>query len=64
MAKLPVLLGVHQLIEVFVWWGVEGHAPHALGRVALWMYLLIAFVVLPVFVPFAVLVIEPTGRRR
>ena len=38
--------------------------PHSLGRVALGTYLLIAFVVLPVFVPFAVLVLEPTGRRR
>ena len=64
LATLPVLLGVHQLVEAFVWWGVEGQVPHALGRLALWVYLLIAFVVLPVFVPFAVLVLEPTGRRR
>ena len=55
LATLPVLLGVHQLVEAFVWWGVDGHVPRAVGRVALWTYLLIAFVVLPVFVPFAVL---------
>jgi hypothetical protein len=64
LATLPLLLGVHQLIEAFVWWGVEGNVPHAVGRVAIWAYLLIAFVVLPIFVPFAVLALEPTPERR
>ena len=64
LAGLPLLLGAHQLVEAFVWWGVEGHVAHAVGRVALWAYLLIAFVVLPVFVPFAVRALEPTGARR
>jgi hypothetical protein len=64
LATLPVLLGVHQLVEAFVWWGVEGHVPQVVGRGALWIYLLIAFVVLPIFVPFAVLTLEPTTRRR
>ena len=64
LATLPLLLGVHQLVEAFVWWGVDGRVPQAAGRVALWIYLLIAFVVLPIFVPFAVLALEPTARRR
>jgi hypothetical protein len=64
LATLPLLLGAHQLVEAFVWWGVEGSVPHDVGRVALWIYLLIAFVVLPVFVPFAVIALEPTARRR
>ena len=64
LATLPLLLGVHQLIEVFVWWDLQGHASDEIGRVALWMYLLIAFVVLPVYVPLAVLLIEPTRQRR
>jgi Family of unknown function (DUF6629) len=64
LAGLPLLLGAHQLDEAFVWWGIEGHVPHDLGRVALWIYLLIAFVVLPIFVPCAVLMLEPRGRRR
>jgi hypothetical protein len=64
LATLPLLLGAHQLIEAFVWWGVDGSVPHGVGRVALWAYLLIAFVVLPVFVPFAVIALEPTARRR
>jgi len=64
LAGLPLLLGTHQLVEAFVWWGVEGNVAHAVGRVALWVYLLIAFVVLPIFVPVAVRAFEPTRARR
>jgi hypothetical protein len=64
LATLPLLLGAHQFVEAFVWWGLQGDVPHAVGRVALWAYLLMAFVVLPMFVPFAVLAVEPTARRR
>jgi hypothetical protein len=65
LAALPLLLGAHQLVEVFVWWGAQGRVSTGVGRVALWMYLLIAFVVLPIFVPLSVLALEPTrGRRR
>ncbi len=64
LAGLPLLLGAHQLDEAFVWWGLEGDVPHAVGRVALWIYLVIAFVVVPVFVPVAVLALEPTRERR
>jgi hypothetical protein len=64
LAGLPLLLGVHQLDEAFVWWGIEGQVPHDVGRVALWIYLLIAFVVLPIFVPLAVFALESPGPRR
>jgi hypothetical protein len=64
LATLPVLLGVHELVEDFVWWGLQGHVAHQVGRVAIWAYMTIAFVVLPLFVPFAVLMLEPTPRRR
>jgi hypothetical protein len=64
LATLPLILGVHELVEDFVWWGLQGHVPHEAGRVALWAYRVIAFVVLPVFVPLAVLMLEPTLRLR
>ena len=64
LASLPLLFGVHQLIESAVWLGLQGHLPHTVERVALWGYLLIAFVLLPVFVPVAVLLNEPSLRRR
>ncbi|MDQ6839421.1 MAG: hypothetical protein M3137_14130, partial [Actinomycetota bacterium] len=64
LGVLPLILGVHQLTEDFVWWGLQGHVAHEIGRIAVWAYLLIAFAVIPVFVPMAVLVLEPTSRRR
>jgi hypothetical protein len=64
LASVPLLLGVHQLIEALVWLGLQGHVPRGIGQVALWAYLLIAFVVLPVFIPLAVIALEPTRRRK
>jgi hypothetical protein len=64
LAVLPLILGAHQIIEAFVWWGQEGRVPAALGVAALWLYLLIALVLLPVFVPFAVRALEPPGHLR
>lgn len=64
LASLPLLLALHQLDEAFVWWGLQGHVPGAVGRFATWVYLLFAFVVLPVFVPISILALEPHGRRR
>ena len=64
LAWLPLLLGAHQLIEAFVWLWLQGHVPRKAGQAALWAYLLIAFVVLPVLVPLAVIALEPTRRRK
>jgi hypothetical protein len=64
LAALPLIFAVHQLDEAFVWWGLQGHVSATIGSVATWIYLLIAFVLLPVYVPTAVLVTEPPGRRR
>jgi hypothetical protein len=64
LAWIPVLLGAHQFIEALVWLWLQGHVPQGIGHVALWAYLLIAFVVLPVLVPLAVIVLEPTRRRK
>lgn len=64
LAWIPALLGVHQFIEAVVWLWLQGHMPRGIGHVALWAYLLIAFVMLPVFVPLAVIAAEPTRRRK
>lgn len=64
LAWIPLLLGAHQLIEALVWLWLQGHVPRGIGQAALWAYLLIAFVVLPVFVPLAVIALEPTRRRK
>jgi hypothetical protein len=64
VAALPVVLGLHQIVEAFVWWGLQGVVPAAVGTVAMWIYLLFALVVLPVLGPLLVLSIERTPRRR
>ena len=63
LGALPVLFGVHQLTEVFVWWGLTDRVPWTVGDAAVWLYLSFAFVLLPVFVPLAVLAVEPDARR-
>jgi hypothetical protein len=63
LALLPLLFAVHQLVEAFVWWGLDGTVPLGLGRAAAVAYLIIAFV-LPVLVPLTVVAIEPDRVRR
>ncbi|MGZ8620867.1 MAG: DUF6629 family protein, partial [Actinomycetota bacterium] len=59
LASLPLLLGIHLLIEVFVWRGLEGSVSSSVGDAAIWTYLAIAFI-LPVWVPLAVRGVEPS----
>jgi hypothetical protein len=63
LAALPVVFGVHQLIETFTWWGLEGSVPASLGDAATWVYLVIAFL-LPLAVPLVILSIEVDPERR
>ena len=60
VAALPVLLGAHQLIEAIAWWGLEDRVPAIAGNVAVWVYLLLAFGVLPIFVPLAMVLLAAT----
>jgi nitrate reductase NapE component len=64
LAAVPLVLAVHQLVEAFVWWGLQGKVPAEVGRAAEWLYLVIAFGVLPVLVPLAVAALEPVTHRR
>lgn len=64
LASLPLVFATHSLIEAFVWWGLEDQVPHSVGRLAIWFYLGIAFVLLPIMVPAAVTVREPAEVRR
>lgn len=64
LAALPLMFAGHQLVEAFVWWDLQGHLSDTVADIATWLYLLFAFVLLPVYVPVAVLVAEPSGQRR
>jgi hypothetical protein len=64
LALLPILLAGHTLDEAFVWWGLRGAVGDTVQTVATAIYLGFAFVVLPVYVPLAVLVSERVPARR
>ena len=64
LAALPIVLGLHQVDEAFVWWGLQGHVARGIGQLAMWIYLVVALVVLPILVPMLVTFLEPTPRRR
>ena len=64
IAVLPLLLGLHQIDETFVWWGLQGHVPANVGNAATWVYLVFALVALPVIVPLMLVVFEPQRGRR
>src|ERR1700682_195331 len=64
LASIPLLLGLHQLTEAFVWWGLQGHAAHSVERAALWVYLLFALATLPALLTLAVAFVERSTARR
>ena len=64
VAALPIALGLHQIDEAFVWWSLRGLVSHPIGQIALWIYLVFAFVALPVLIPLLVLGLERTPARR
>lgn len=64
VALLPAVLAFHTLTEAFIWWGAEGTVPLMAAEVAAQIYIIVAFVVLPVLVPVAVAMLEPAGWRR
>jgi hypothetical protein len=64
IGSLPMLFALHQLDEGFVWLGLQGHISTSLQDTAIRIYLLFAQVLLPVLVPFGLLVLEPDRARR
>jgi hypothetical protein len=64
LAVIPLILGLHQVVEAFAWWGMQGRVSFQVGHMATWLYLLVAFVVLPPLVPAAVRAVEIDRRRR
>ncbi|MDQ1508353.1 MAG: hypothetical protein QOG50_197, partial [Actinomycetota bacterium] len=64
LAALPLLFGLHQVTEAFVWWGLRGQVSESIERLAVWIWLLFAFVTLPVLLPIAVDLVESSKVRR
>jgi hypothetical protein len=63
VASLPLLFGLHQLVEGFVWLWLQGHVSGAVGRTAREAYVVFAHAVLPALVPIGLILLEPDRRR-
>jgi hypothetical protein len=64
LAALPLAFAAHQVTEGFVWLGLEGTIPSRWGDLATYVYLLYAWVLLPLLVPWSVALVEGELRRR
>ena len=62
-AAIPVLFAIQQLIEGVIWLTFSSEAP-LLNSVMTHVYSFFSHVLWPVYVPVAVLLIEPAGWRR
>jgi hypothetical protein len=63
VGALPLLLGVHQLVEGFVWLGLRGEVSPGLGDTAKEVYIVFAHAILPALVPLGFTLLEPERRR-
>ena len=63
VGALPLLFGIHQFVEGFVWLGLRGEVSSGLGAVAAQAYIIYAHAILPVIVPLGFTLLEPDRRR-
>ncbi|MEV8093090.1 DUF6629 family protein [Kitasatospora sp. NPDC085879] len=64
LAALPLLLGVHQLVEAAVWLGEDGRIGAGPAQAARTVWALIALPLLPLLVPFGVWCAAGPGSPR
>ncbi|CAB4886320.1 MAG: hypothetical protein F2793_09655 [Actinobacteria bacterium] len=64
LALIPAILAAHTLVSAVIWLGHDGAVSQPLADSAAGVYLFIAYALLPIYVPVAVLLIEPPGWRR
>lgn len=64
LSLFPAIFAAHQFSEGIVWLNQDGVLPDAYKSGAVYAYVLIAFVLWPIFVPFSVYLMESKRRRR
>ena len=64
LALLPAVFAVHTFLSAVIWLGVEGTVSEQIAQFASVFYLFIAYALLPIFVPVAVLLIAPADWHR
>jgi hypothetical protein len=63
VAALPLLFGIHQLTEGFVWLGLRGQVSASVGAGAKDAYIIYAHAILPAIVPLGFTLLEPEHRH-
>jgi hypothetical protein len=63
VGALPLLFGIHQLVEGLVWLGLRGQISGGLTGAATEAYIVYAHAVLPAIVPVGLMLLEPDRRR-
>ena len=64
LSMFPAIFAILQFIEGLLWLNHRGFLADNYKPVAVYAFLLIAFVLWPIFVPFSVYVLESSKRRR
>jgi hypothetical protein len=64
LALLPAIFVAHTLLSAVIWLGVDGLVSEDMAQSAATLYLFIAYALLPIYVPIAILLIEPPGWHR
>lgn len=64
MAALPLLFGIHQALEGWTWLELDGRTDAMLSGPGVHSWVIFAWALLPIYVPWAVWLIEEDGRRR
>ncbi|MBX3285161.1 MAG: hypothetical protein KF703_07435 [Actinobacteria bacterium] len=63
-AALPLLFGIHQALEGWTWVSLDDRSRASLSGFGVHTWVLFAWAFLPVYVPWAVRLIEPIRTRR
>jgi cytochrome bd-type quinol oxidase subunit 2 len=64
IGALPLLFALHQFTEGFVWLGLRGEVSSGLGEAAKEIYVIFAYVALPIIVPLGLYLLEPSRKHR
>jgi hypothetical protein len=64
LGVVPLALALHQVVEGFVWLGLDDKLTNSSSDLTVHVYVAFAWVVLPILLPLAILLVEPSVRRR
>jgi hypothetical protein len=64
LSLIPAIFAAHQFSEGLVWLNQDGILPDTYKFGALYIYVLIAYIFWPIFIPFSAYLIEANKRRR